>query len=77
MVPKPERRTTVRTSGNEAGLRRIAFEQISFSQDTWGSLLTGGFPAADFRPIAEAESQEFVDLWNARSGRSPIQLVEF
>ena len=60
-----------------AGEHRIAFEQIHFTQDTWGWLLVAGNPVADFRPISEAEEQKFVDLWNTRSGRPPIQLVEF
>src|SRR5882724_337323 len=51
------------------GEHRIQFEQISFTHDTWGSLLVAGFPVADFRPIAESEMQEFADLWNTRSGR--------
>ena len=60
-----------------AGEHRIQFEQVDFTEDTWGWLLVAGNPVADFRPIAEAESQEFVDLWNTRSGRPPIQLVEY
>ncbi|MSU58218.1 MAG: hypothetical protein EXS35_08565 [Pedosphaera sp.] len=59
------------------GGHRIQFDQIYFTQDTWGWLLVAGNPVADFRPISEADSREFVDLWNTRSGRPPIQLVEY
>ena len=60
-----------------AGEHRIQFEQIGFTQDTWGWLLVAGSPVADFRPLSEAEEQKFVDLWNERSGQPPIRLVDF
>lgn len=62
---------------NATKQHRIPFDQISFTHDTWGWLLVAGNPVASFRPISEAESQEFVDLWNSRSGRPAVQLVEF
>ena len=61
----------------EAGEYRIEFEQIDFTHDTWGWLLVGGFPVADFRPLAESEDEHLVTLWNSRSGRPPVQLVDF
>jgi hypothetical protein len=61
----------------EAGLHRIEFEAVHFTQDTWGWLLVAGFPMAEFRPIAETEDQILVDVWNTRSGQPPIQLVAF
>ena len=61
----------------ETSQHRIAYEEIVFLAATWGCLSVGGFSVADFRPLSEAEDEALVALWNSRSGRPPVQLVDF
>jgi hypothetical protein len=63
----------------EAGLHRVEFDEVILSplcNEDWGHFSVKGRPVASFRPLGEAEDQELVDLWNTRSGRPPVKLVE-
>jgi hypothetical protein len=59
----------------EAGLRRIEFDVLDFTVDSWGAFYVEGFDVASFRPLVEAEDEELINLWNARSSRAPLQYV--
>jgi hypothetical protein len=62
----------------EAGLHRIEFEEVSIpprDDEAWGSFYVGGWPVAEFRPIAFCDSPEWVELWNSRSGCPPVKLI--
>lgn len=62
-----------------AGLHRIEFHEIDYSHEggeTWGDFYDDkGWSLANFRPIAEADTEEWVALWNARSGCASIHLI--
>jgi hypothetical protein len=62
----------------QAQPHRITFEHLSLDpppEDDWGDFSVNGDYVASFRPIARADSQEMVDLWNAKSGCAPIKLI--
>jgi len=63
----------------DAGLHRIEFDEVLLDpqcNEDWGNFSVKGWPVASFRPVGETEDQELVDLWNTRSGRPPVKLVE-